>query len=364
MNSKFFTKFNPFKNEIVKILDLKGKVVNPDLIPKISNEDLLKAYKLMNLSRIQDFWQNKYQRQGRLLSFLSSTGQEACEVAYGMLLKKGVDWMSAAYRNNAAWLAAGIPMENIMLYWMGNERGSITPKEINVLPVNIPIGTQYSHATGLAFAEKYKKTGGVVVTTIGDGGTSEGEFFEAMNFGKLHEVPVLFTVENNKYAISTPCAKSTKALNYAVKAVATGVESIIVDGNDFLACYAVVKEAYEMLRKGHGPLFIEFNTYRLGPHSSSDDPKVYRSDEEVTKWAGKDPLLRMKTYLIEKKLWTEDKEAELQKTYKKQVQNCFKATEKANITTIEEYFEHTYQEMTPNLVEQLAEAKARFPEDN
>ena len=363
MTLKFFNKFDPLKQEEVAILDQNGKVIATDLEPNLSKEVLLRGYKLMKLSRIQDFWQNKYQRQGRLLSFLTSTGQEAAEVAYGMQLKRGVDWMSVAYRNNAAWLAAGVPMSNIMLYWMGNERGSVMPDGVNVTPVNIPIASQCSHAVGIAFAEKFLGRSGLAVTSIGDGGTSEGEFYEAMNFGKLHEVPVLFCVEDNKYAISTPSSKSTKAINYAVKGHAAGVPSILVDGNDFLACYAVVEEAYQKIRDGSGPLLIVFNTYRMGAHSSSDDPSVYRSRKEEEEQFKRDPLIRMKIYLINKKYWSDEEEKELDQQYKKQVQTCFKATEKNNKITIAELFEHTYRDLTPNLQAQLAEVKTRFPED-
>ncbi len=355
---KYFNKFDSLKNEQVQILDDTGKVIHPELMPDISDEELIKAYKLMCLSRMQDFWQNKFQRQGRMLSFLSSTGQEACEVAYGMQLIPGVDWASLAYRNNAAWLASGVPMESIILYWLGNEKGCKMPEEINVLPVNIPIATQYSHAVGIAFAQKFLNKKGLCVTTTGDGGSSEGEFYEAMNFGKLHEVPCLFIVEDNKYAISTPCALSTKATNYAVKAISCGIINIRVDGNDFLASYAVVKEAYEAIRAGLGPHFIEFNTYRLGPHSSSDDPTIYRPKEELEEWQKKDPLVRLKNYLIDKKIWTEEEQAELDKTQKKLVQTTMKKVEADCDVTPEEVFEYTYEEMTPILKEQLAELKS------
>ena len=260
-NYKFVGGFNPLHDEKLQFLDEHGTVTtNPKLkkiMPQLEKDFLLKAYRLMCLSRAQDDWQNKMQRLGKVLSFLTSTGQEACEVAYGLCVEQGKDWFSSAYRNNAAWLATGVPMHNIMLYWAGNEIGSKMPENIKTTPINIPIATQYSHATGLAFAEKYFGRDGVVFTTTGDGGSSEGEFYEAMNFAKLHEVPAIFCVENNQFAISTPRVKATKALNFAVKAIAVGMRSIKVDGNDFLACYAVAKEAADAARAGLGPSMIE-----------------------------------------------------------------------------------------------------------
>ena len=360
--TKYFGKFDPLKDTMVQVIDDEGKVIHPELMPKISDEELLKAYKLMCLSRQQDNWQNKYQRQGRLLSFLSSTGQEACEVAYGMLLRPGIDWFSSAYRNNAAWLASGIPMRNIMLYWAGNEKGSITPPNINVLPINIPIATQYSMATGLGFAEKFKGSDAVVVTTTGDGGTSEGEFYEAMNFGKLHEVPVVYCVENNQYAISTPSSLATKALNFAVKAIACNIRSIKVDGNDFFACYAVVAEAYDLARKGGGPSCIEFVTYRLGPHSSSDDPSIYRDPKEFEHQMSICPIQRLRKYLIANKLWSEDQQKALDDEQKTFVKAEFKYVEANNEVSIEEVFEHTFSDMSQNLKEQMAEVKSFYAE--
>ncbi|AHF60776.1 pyruvate dehydrogenase [Spiroplasma mirum ATCC 29335] len=356
----YFDKFDSLKNEMVQIMDKTGKIINPDLMPKIKDKDVVEAYKLMCLSRKQDEFQNKIQRQGKMLSFLSSTGQEASEVAYAMQLIKGKDWFSPAYRNNAAWLAAGIPMRNIMLYWCGNELGTKTPEGINVLPVNIPIATQYSHATGLAFAEKYKGTDAVVITTTGDGGSSEGEFYEAMNFGKLHDVPAIYIVENNQYAISTPRKKATKAINFAVKAIGVGIRNVIVDGNDFFAVYGAVQEAIALARKGEGPSFIECNTYRLGAHSSADDPKVYRDEEQYQDALTKDPLIRMKAYLIDKKLWSEQDQEKLDKEQEEFIKNEFAWVEQNNVVELEDIFKYTYAEMPEFLQEQYEEAKAYF----
>ncbi|WP_134298406.1 pyruvate dehydrogenase (acetyl-transferring) E1 component subunit alpha [Spiroplasma gladiatoris] len=341
-------------------MDKNGKIINEKLMPKLKDEEVIEAYKIMNLSRRQDEFQNKVQRQGRLLSFLSSTGQEATEVGYAYAMTKGKDWLVPGYRNNAAWLTTGMPMRNIMLYWMGNEYGAKSPEGINLLPPNIIIGSQYSHAAGIAFGEKYKKTNGVVLTTTGDGGMSEGETYEAMNFAKLHELPVIFICENNKWAISTPYAKSTKALNIAVKGIASGMPSIKVDGNDFFAVYGVAKEAIEFARSGNGPVFIEFDTYRLGAHSSSDNPKIYRPEDEFQEALTKDPLIRLKNYLIEKGIWDEKKQAELDKTQDEFINGEFNYAEKNKDYPLEDVFNFIYETKTPELEKQYNEAKAFF----
>ncbi|AKU79704.1 pyruvate dehydrogenase (acetyl-transferring) E1 component subunit alpha [Spiroplasma turonicum] len=360
MKTKFLNVFDPLKNQRVELMDKNGKVLNEKLMPKLSDKQVIEAYKLMNLSRRQDEFQNKVQRQGRLLSFLSSTGQEASEVGYAYPLIKGKDWFVPGYRNNAAWLTVGMPMRNIMLYWMGNEYGSKSPEGVNSLPPNIIIGSQYSHATGIAFAEKFKKTGGVALTTTGDGGMSEGETYEAMNFAKLHELPVIFVCENNKWAISTPYAKSTKAINIAVKGIGVGVPSIKVDGNDFFAVYAVVEEALDYARNGNGPVLIECDTYRLGAHSSSDNPKIYRPEDEFQDALTKDPLIRIKNYLINKGVWDDKKQEKLDKEQDEFISNEFDYAEKNKNYPLEDVFNFIYAEKTPELEEQYKEAKEFF----
>jgi len=357
---KFIGKFDPLKNERVQIMDKDGKIIDPKLMPKISNEEILKAYKIMNLSRRQDAYQERQQRQGRLLSFLTSTGQEAAEVAYTMILDPKKDYFLSGYRNNAAWLTMGQPIRNIMLYWAGNEMGGKAPEGINSTPPQIVIGSQFSQATGIAFAQKYQNTGAIVVTTTGDGGMSEGETYESMNFAKLHEVPVIFVAENNQWAISTPLNEQTKALNIAVKAIASGIPSIKVDGNDFFASYAVASEAAEWVKSGNGPIFIEFETYRLGAHSSSDSPDVYRPKDQFEAAKGLDPLIRLKAWLINNKLWSDADQEKLDAEQDAFIDSEFKWMEANKNYDLEDIFKYEFAEMTSELVEQYQEAKAFF----
>jgi pyruvate dehydrogenase E1 component alpha subunit len=264
------------------------------------------------------------------------------------------DWISPAFREHAAMLYHNVPLENIYLYWFGNERGSRVPDDVNVLPVNIPIGSQYGHASGLAYASKVLKNNKqIAVTYIGDGGTSHGEFYEGLNFAATYDAPMIGIIQNNQWAISTPRRKATKAETLAQKAVAVGVPGIQVDGNDVLAMYAVVKEAAERARKGEGPTLIEAFTYRLGPHTTSDDPTIYRKNEEVEEWKKKDPLIRFKVYMETKGLWDDAKEAKLDEELEAYVKTTFEKVEKEGpIVTIDEVFDYTYATLTDELKEQ------------
>ncbi|WP_338970188.1 thiamine pyrophosphate-dependent dehydrogenase E1 component subunit alpha [Spiroplasma endosymbiont of Labia minor] len=356
---KYINQFDSSKNIKLQIMNKNGAVINNDLLPNIEDKTILEAYKIMNLSRIQDDFQTKMQRQGRLLSFLTSTGQEATEVGYSMCLRKDKDWFLSGYRNNAAWLTMGVPMRNIMLFWVGNENGGRSPNDINVLPPNIVIGTQYSQAAGIAFANQYKNIDSVVLTTTGDGGTSEGETYEAMNFAMLHKVPCIFICENNKWAISTPIIEQTASLNFAIKAKATGMPSIKVDGNDFLAVYGVIKEAHQFVKE-NGPIFIEFDTYRLGPHSSSDSPDVYREKEQFDEAQLSDPLIRLKKYLMNKNLWDENQQNDLNIQQLKFIENEFDWVEKNKNYPLKDIFNYQYAEMDLFLKEQYHFAEYFF----
>lgn len=376
-------KFDNPQKEIFQILNEKLEI-NPeyvDYLKKFDNKILLQAYELMCLSRLQEKFQmemnfvkdekgNVVLNNGqpkllpaKVINFLASTGQEGVEVGYAINIRKGIDWFVPAYRNNAAWITAGYPLEKIIQYWLGNEAGSHIPKEVNILPVNIPIATQYSHATGIALAEKYKGGKGIAFTTIGDGGTSEGEFFEAMNFAAIHKLPVVFFVENNQWSLDTPTAKATKSPTFAQKGSAVAVPNIKVDGNDFFSVYHATNVAIERAKRGDGPSLIEAFTYRQNAHSAFDIKKDYFTQAhwtEEAEWLKKDPIERIKKYLIKNKLWDENKENKLLEVNTKKIKAAIKwAIENENVS-IDEIFDFTYEKLTPQLAEQKAEAKAYF----
>lgn len=227
------------------------------------------------------------------------------------------------------------------------------PKEVRVLPINVPIASQFQHATGLAYATMYRDEKDVTIAYVGDGGTSQGDFHEALNFAAVNQTPNVFIIQNNQYAISTKRKRQTAVGNLAQKALAYGMPGIQVDGNDALAMYAVTKEAIDRARAGQGPTLIEAYTYRMGAHTTSDDPTIYRDQEEVDEWQKKDPILRMFNYLKNKELWDEDKDEAFKKERETFVKDTFKKVENSGLVPIEEVFGHIYETMPTGLKEQM-----------
>lgn len=346
-----FDVYDPLKKKMFQILDQEGVVVNSKDEPEIPKDVLLKMYQTMTLGRIADLKAVQFQRQGRLLTYAPNVGQEAAQIG-PMAASTDRDWLVLAFREFNAMLYKGVTLEQYFLYWFGNEQGSHFNDGVKVLPVNIPIGSQISHAAGLAYAAKIQKKDEVAFVYIGDGGTSHGEFHEGLNFGAVYSAPMIVIIQNNQWAISTPRAKATKAETLAQKAIAYGIPGIQVDGNDVLAMYVAAQEAIKLAKSGKGPVLIEAVTYRIGAHTTSDNPKIYRSDEEVEAWAQKDPLKRFRNYLLNKGIITEDSDAKLNEQYNQLVLDTFKKVEDSGFETLEEVFGHTYATLTPQLKEQ------------
>jgi pyruvate dehydrogenase E1 component alpha subunit len=250
-----------------------------------------------------------------------------------------------------------VELKQLYLYWYGNEWGNHFPEEARVLPVNVIIGSQINHAAGIAYASKILKKEEVALAMVGDGGTSHGNFYEGLNFAASYDAPLVVVIQNNQYAISTPRKKATKAKTLAQKAVAFGIPGIQVDGNDVLAMYVAVKAAADYARAGNGPVLVEAVTYRMGPHTTSDDPTIYRADSEVEIWAKRDPIDRFKTYLIDKKLLTEEEDQKLEEEFNAFVLESFKHVETTGEVKLEDIFKYTYEEMTPQLTEQYENMK-------
>ena len=349
-------KYDPLKGKMFQILDENGKIVDEKLEPKLDDALLMHMYEVMTLGRIADIKALQFQRQGRMLTYAPNKGQEAAQIGAMAALEK-TDWLVTAFREFNAMLYHGASLYQAYLYWYGNEMGSKFDEDVRILPINIPIGSQISHAAGLAYAAKIKKKDEVSVVYIGDGGTSHGEFHEGLNFGAVFDVPMIVIIQNNQWAISTPREKATKAKTLAQKAISYGIPGIVVDGNDILAMYVATQEAAKRARNGEGPTLIEAVTYRMGPHTTSDDPTIYRSDEEVKKWEKRDPLLRFKQYLISRKLLTEEQDEELQEKATKTVLDVFKEVENSGLVPLDDVFNYTYEQLTPQLKEQLAAYK-------
>lgn len=352
-----FEKHDPRTEEPYMILDENGKVLDKENLPELSDDELKYLYKTMVFTRIIDERAVSYQRQGRMLTYAPNTGQEAAQVGSAYALEKR-DWLVPAFRELGGWLVKGVPLKNIYLYWYGNEWGSYMPEGVRMLPVAIPIASQLQHATGIGMANNIKGEDSVALAYVGDGGTSSGDFHESINFAGVFKAPVVFVIQNNQYAISVPRKMQTSSKTLAQKAGSYDIPGILVDGNDIFAMYAVTKQAVERAREGLGPTLIEAYTYRLGAHTTSDDPTKYRLDEEVEEWSVKDPIKRFETYLLNEGIITQEYIDELKEELDNEVGTTFESIEDKSDTEIEDIFKYQYEEMTPQLQEQLDEYKS------
>ncbi|MEK6953398.1 MAG: pyruvate dehydrogenase (acetyl-transferring) E1 component subunit alpha [Candidatus Micrarchaeota archaeon] len=349
-----------FKVMHMQILDETGKA-DASLEPKLTPDQLKEMYRLMVLARAYDRKCMKLQRQGRMYTYIPVEGQEACQIGSIAALQKE-DWMVPAFRETAAYIAKGIPLKTLCLYWMGNERGNSAPKDVNAFPVSIPVGSQMLHAVGIGWAAKLKGHKTLAITYFGDGATSEGDFYEAINFAGVFKTNTIFLCQNNGWAISVPRSKQTVAQTLAQKGIAAGITFLQVDGMDVLAVYKATLDAADRARRGEGPTLIECLTYRLGPHSTSDDPSKYRKAEETAEWQKKDPVERFKLYLRGKGIWTEEWEAKLQADSDAAIDAAVKDAEADNTPNLEDMFKYVYAQMPDSLKEQMEELKQTVEE--
>jgi len=246
----------------------------------------------------------------------------------------------------------GLPMHYVLLYWMGDERGSQIPENVKMTPLSVPIGTHMLHASGIAYAEKVRKTDNIVATYFGDGATSEGDFHEAMNFASTMKTPTIFINQNNSWAISVPRSKQMNSETVAQKALAYGMPTIRCDGNDIFAVKYVMDEAVKRARAGEGPSFIECITYRLGDHTTADDARRYRDPKEVEAWLNRDPLIRTRKYLEARKIWDADKDEQLQERAKTIVKEVVATAEGIDKPEVDSIFNAMFAEPHAELVRQ------------
>lgn len=344
----------PHRVEYLSILDENGQL-DKSLEPAIADHVLLRMHRTMLLARRLDERMLNLQRQGRIGTFAPVKGQEA-QIGAVVVLEPE-DWLVPSFREMPAELWRGKSIESILLLYGGYNEGGRIPEGLNNLPVAIPVGSQTLHAAGLGYAIKYRQKKQVAMTFFGDGATSEGDFHEAMNFAAVFQVPVIFVAQNNHWAISVPRSRQTHARTLAQKALAYDMPGLQVDGNDILAVYAAAKEAVDRARGGGGPSFIECVTYRISMHTTADDPKKYRKDEEVEEWVKRDPLVRFQKYLSDKGLLTagslELVEAEVQAEIKAAEERWTELVER-RINPLE-MFDHAYAELPTPLQTQKEE---------
>ncbi len=343
----------PHVIEYLSILDENGRL-DSDLEPDIPEALLIRLYRAMVLGRRFDERLLNLQRQGRIGTFPPIKGQEAAHLGAVACLRE-TDWMVPSFRETAAEMWRGRTMENIILYNAGfGDPSPETSQALPHLPISIPVGSQMLHAVGIGWAMRYRKKDDVALTFFGDGATSEGDFHEALNFAGVFQTPTLFVCQNNQWAISIPRDHQTRSKTLAQKALAYGIPGIQVDGNDILAVYAASQEAVARARAGKGPTLIECVTYRLSMHTTADDPKRYRSDEEVATWQKKDPLPRFQTYLKAKDVIKDADIEQVEKEIQDKIQAAVDRAEERMKTLADPMtiFDNAYGQLPPRLQEQ------------
>lgn len=341
----------------VSRLDILDEDANVDesLEPQLGEEQLVGMYRAMLLARACDERMLKLQRQGRIGTFGPSIGHEASAVGPAFAMAEE-DWFVSAFRELGGRLVRGESLASQLVYYNGFEEGTVRPGgDGRLLPISVIVGAQALHGVGIAYAMKYRKRDSAVLVFLGDGATSEGDFHEAMNFAAVWQAPVVFICQNNQWAISVPRSKQTRSNTLAQKAIAYQMPGIQVDGNDVLAMYKTTKEALELARGGGGPTFIEAVTYRLMMHTTADDPKKYRSEEEVEAWKAREPLIRFRKYLDNKGYWDEEKQAAMDQDIKKEIDDAVKEFEARTDFKPDAPFDHVFGTRHTSVEEQREE---------
>lgn len=345
--------FPPDGSTPFQILDEGGRPVRPDLLSEFPPEDMRRIYECMFLTRLADRKALNLQRQGRLGTYPSSLGHEACQVGSAWFLRSE-DWVFPYFRDLGLYLQRGYPLAAYFHYWMGNEAGMASPDHLHVFPLAITVGAQIPQAAGAALAARLQKKPIAVLTTFGDGATSEGDFHEGLNLAGVFRTPAVFVCYNNQWAISTPRSRQTASRTIAQKASAYGFPGIAVDGNDVLAVAAVVREALARARDGEGPTLVEAITYRLGHHTTSDDAARYRDPAELLEWNKKDPLTRFRSFLTGRGIWSEAEEKKLEERAAGEIEAAVAEAESRPPASLDDIFAYTYRDSPPELAAQLA----------
>lgn len=346
-----------------RILRPDGTIEQGRQAPPLPPEDLIRLYKLMLLNRRFDERMITLQRQGRIGFFIGSAGEEAAIIGSAFALEE-TDWIVPCYRELGAALVRGYPLFELICQFFGNasdlSKGRQMPNHygnagIRFASVSSPVGTQIPQATGLSLAIKIRGGSEVVIVYFGDGATSQGDFHVGLNFAGVYKTPTIFFCRNNQWAISTPWQSQTAAENFTVKAEAYGIAGTRVDGNDLFGVYEATRQAAEKARRGDGPTLIEAVTYRLGGHSTSDDPKAYREEQVVEEWKRQDPLVRLHTYLIAQGLWAESDDQAAEDEIKTTIQENLRRAERVGLPPVESLFEDVYDVQPWHLREQQNE---------
>lgn len=342
----------------LQYLDESGHLTQQ--LPDFATPDTLQAlYRQMALARLVDDRAVKLQRTGQLGTYPSSLGQEAIGVGTGSALAPA-DVYCPYYRETGALLERGVQIEEILANWGGDERGQDFRHTREDLPICIPIATQLLHAVGVAFALKYKQQQldeppRVAVSCAGEGATSKGDFYEALNLAGVWQLPAVFVINNNQWAISVPRAAQTATRTIAQKAVAAGVSSLQVDGNDVIAVRAAVADAVMRARRGEGPMLIEAISYRMCDHTTADDAGRYRPEGELQAAEKREPLARLATFLRSTGDWSDELEGELQRELAEISERALRNYAERTRDRATAMFDHLHAELPEAFIEQYEE---------
>jgi 2-oxoisovalerate dehydrogenase E1 component alpha subunit len=344
-----------FRVEYTQFLNPQGDATQS--LPEFARDPaaLLPLYRAMVRTRLFDAKAITLQRTGKLGTFASSLGQEAIGVGVASAIREE-DVLLPYYRDHAAQFLRGVTIVECLLYWGGDERGSDFSGPRQDFPNCVPIGNQVCHAVGVAYAFKLRREARVTVCIIGDGGTSKGDFYEAMNLAGVWRAPVVFVINNNQWAISAPRNIQTAAQTLAQKGIAAGIEGRQVDGNDVIAVRHVVQEAVEKARTGDGPTLIEAISYRLGDHTTADDATRYRDPDVVRQQWALEPIARLRNHLVRANAWGKEQEDRLLKEYSEAINQAVDDYLATPAPATEAMFDHLYAQLPDAMREQRATA--------
>jgi pyruvate dehydrogenase E1 component alpha subunit len=320
--------------------------------PSLGDDALLAAWRLMVLSRATSERAVSLQRQGRLGTIATPDGQEAAIVGSALALDTERDWVVPTYREMPAMIHMGLPLARFLLYYRGHPLGNQIPPGVNLFPVQIALATQVPHAVGLAWGLRHQGSDAVVLTYFGEGASSEGDVHEAMNLAGVRRAPVVFLLQDNRWAISTPVSKQSATESFALRAPGYGFPGELVDGNDLFAVHDATQRAVARARAGEGPTLIEARTYRLAPHNTADDSTRYADPGEVERARARDPLPRLRAYLSSRALLSDEDEQRIRDEVAKEIGAAVKQMESESEVTAEQLFDHVYATLPPRLERQ------------
>ena len=342
------------ENGVYQVLDPSGRL-REGAKPVLDDEFVLEGLRWMLLSRAFDSKATALQRQGRFGVFSPVIGQEASVVGSAMAFEPRTDWLVPQYRELPAYLMWGFPLVKHILNLSGNPVAGRIPDDLKMLPTQVSLAAQLPHAVGLAWGLQIQGKEGVVVTYFGEGSSSEGDFHESCNLAGVTGAPIVFFLQNNQWAISTPRSFQSAARYFADRAAGYGFPGRVVDGNDLLAVYEVTKEAVDRARRGEGPTLIESITYRMSFHNTTDNPSRYQDPKDLEEARARDPVERIEAYLRERGMWSDEKAKEYRAVAAQEIEDALVEAQQAPRPEPAQIFENVFAELTPRQAAQRRE---------